>query len=425
MYEFFNIKKGDIVTITGAGGKTSLMFSLAFELSKLGSVLVTTTTKIYKPKFNLFEKLFIKDEIISGTAKNIFVMGEEIIDGKLTSLSYEKISLLKDFYDFILIEADGAKEKLLKEWNPTEPCIPKFSSKTIGIINMDIIGKKLIENNVHRFEIFKEKFPNFVSSNISTEFLNDYISKANFFKDSYGDNYLFFNGIDGDNYLDKFSLATSVANQLKTSFYSPKILMGSIKENNIFVFKAVEAIVMASGFSKRMGQNKLKMPYRDVSLLEYTFEKLSYLPFFNVIVCGREEWTKDLANKYNFTYLENEVAHLGQSESIKLGVKNSKGDGLVFFTGDQPLLTINTILKLYYTFEKYNYITIPISEGNRYSPVFFPKNKKNDLLNLKGDTGGREVIKNTPLLSFVEFPSKEEFSDIDTPEEYEYINKLS
>ena len=43
----FDIKKGDIITITGAGGKTSLMFSLARELSTLGRVLVTTTTKIF------------------------------------------------------------------------------------------------------------------------------------------------------------------------------------------------------------------------------------------------------------------------------------------------------------------------------------------------------------------------------------------
>ena len=32
----FNIEKGDIITITGAGGKTSLMFSLAKKLSNLG-----------------------------------------------------------------------------------------------------------------------------------------------------------------------------------------------------------------------------------------------------------------------------------------------------------------------------------------------------------------------------------------------------
>ena len=41
------LDEGGVVSFVGAGGKTSLMFSLARELSKVGeSVLTTTTTKI-------------------------------------------------------------------------------------------------------------------------------------------------------------------------------------------------------------------------------------------------------------------------------------------------------------------------------------------------------------------------------------------
>ena len=39
-----------IITIVGAGGKTTLMFRLADELAKSGlRVVVTTTVKIYRP----------------------------------------------------------------------------------------------------------------------------------------------------------------------------------------------------------------------------------------------------------------------------------------------------------------------------------------------------------------------------------------
>ena len=51
MFEKFNIEKKDIITITGAGGKTTLMFLLSSELSKFGKVMATTTTKIYTPDF--------------------------------------------------------------------------------------------------------------------------------------------------------------------------------------------------------------------------------------------------------------------------------------------------------------------------------------------------------------------------------------
>ena len=70
---------------------------------------------------------------------------------------------LKKDFDYILIEGDGAKEKKIKAWNNTEPCIPSFSTKVIGIINLDILDLKLEENNIHRFELFKEKF-NFLFS---------------------------------------------------------------------------------------------------------------------------------------------------------------------------------------------------------------------------------------------------------------------
>lgn len=50
MPELFNLIKGDIVSITGAGGKTSLMFYLANKLKKRGTVLIVTTTKIFKPE---------------------------------------------------------------------------------------------------------------------------------------------------------------------------------------------------------------------------------------------------------------------------------------------------------------------------------------------------------------------------------------
>ena len=42
---------GGVISLVGAGGKTSLMFKLAHELSRTGgSVLTTTTTKILEPE---------------------------------------------------------------------------------------------------------------------------------------------------------------------------------------------------------------------------------------------------------------------------------------------------------------------------------------------------------------------------------------
>ncbi|MBW2409536.1 MAG: hypothetical protein JRF72_07020, partial [Deltaproteobacteria bacterium] len=53
-----------VVSLVGAGGKTSLMFRLAHEISEAGdSVLTTTTTKILNPPPQQSSNLIISDQI--------------------------------------------------------------------------------------------------------------------------------------------------------------------------------------------------------------------------------------------------------------------------------------------------------------------------------------------------------------------------
>ena len=51
LYQALGLEGGGVISIVGAGGKTSFMFRLAHEISGLGqSVLTTTTTKIMMPR---------------------------------------------------------------------------------------------------------------------------------------------------------------------------------------------------------------------------------------------------------------------------------------------------------------------------------------------------------------------------------------
>lgn len=423
--KIFNIEKNTTVVITGAGGKTSLLFTLANELSQKGKVLVTTTTKIYKPESSKYETLIVGNNHFSGTGNNITIMASDKKENKLISLSYEKIEKIKANFDYVLIEGDGAKEKLLKKWNEYEPCIPPFADKIIGIVNTEILGMEISEKNIHRFHLLKKELPQYINKKIDSSFLSNYLINSDYFKgaSNTAEKYLFFNGIDRENEVDKFSFTLETIEKIKKLGYTPKIIMGSIEKNEVYPYQEVDAVVMASGFSKRMGTNKLKLKLNEISLLEITLKKLSNLPFKKILVCGREKWVKNLAEKYNLKYLHNPLAHLGQSESIKLGVKNSQGKGIVFFTGDQPFLSEKTILTLYLNFLKSNLITIPIVSNKRFSPVFFPENKKDELLKLEGDIGGRIIIQNTPEINLVNFSSPNEFIDIDTEEEYlKYIS---
>ena len=228
MVEEFNIEKKDIITITGVGGKTTLMFLLSGELSKLGKVMVITTTKIYIPDKNQFEKMYIGNEEITGENKNIFVVGKEIKDKKLIGIGYHEIERLKDDFDYILIEGDGSKEKLLKEWNEQEPCIPDFSNVIIGVINLDIIDLELIEENIHRFKLFKEKYPDYINKKVSFDFLKEYIKNGKFFgENKIAKKYIFLNGVDGEKKSEKEKIAKELQEIFKNEDF--KIIYGSLK----------------------------------------------------------------------------------------------------------------------------------------------------------------------------------------------------
>ena len=54
LYEAFNIARGDVVSLVGAGGKTSTLIALAGELADEGwRVLATTTTHIGEDQLGL------------------------------------------------------------------------------------------------------------------------------------------------------------------------------------------------------------------------------------------------------------------------------------------------------------------------------------------------------------------------------------
>jgi len=191
--------------------------------------------------------------------------------------------------------------------------------------------------------------------------------------------------------------------------------------------RVITAIILASGYSRRMGQNKLLLKYRGKSLIEHTIESIMKCGFAEVIVVAREEEIIEIGNKNGLKVIKNENAVKGISESIKLGVMHAKEtEGYMFFTADQPFLDSDTIKGLTVEFtENSAYIIIPRYEGKRGSPVIFPSSFKEDFLKLEGDVGGKAIInKNLEKVKFVEVQDSIKLFDVDTIENYEYILKL-
>lgn len=189
----------------------------------------------------------------------------------------------------------------------------------------------------------------------------------------------------------------------------------------------ISGIVMASGLSKRMNQNKLHMKIKDKKIYEYILETLKMCSCLNeVIVVAKDSEILEKANSLNFKLVHNQHSYLGQSNSIKLGLEISKNaDGYMFFVADQPFIKEETINKLCSIFnDNLNKIIIPCYNGKHGNPVIFSKNFKEELMNIEGDKGGRVVINNNLQdVIKVQFEDEKEFVDIDTIEDYNSIIK--
>ena len=469
--KLLNLQKKDIVTVVGSNGKTTFCLNLCKELKKEKKIVfLTTTVKILPinkkygfaditiPNIEKEREVFSEMEITSfllnleknlNNSDNVYILG--IYDrkiGKITSLSPKILEDISEKCDYMVIEGDGSKMKPLKGWNKTEPVYTKNTTKSVGILPINIIGEKISDVNIHRMEEFLKISGGQKNETLTLNHLyNVIIHKNGLFQYSLGEKILILNC--AERYEDKEN-ALNLAKMLKSNinFRDVRMAVTSLKnreyyeigensimeeENKNSSVPKISAIIMASGKSKRMGTNKLLLEYRGVTFIENTLKKVLNENFYElaIITCDKEvkkkcqNYIKKLEeDKKNIYLVDNKKSEKGQSESIKMGLKTlGKCDGYMFFSCDQPFLTSDTIKKILKNF-KPGRITIPEYDGKRSLPVIFGKNFKNELLKLEGDTGGKTVISNHPdKIRIVEIENSDEGRDIDTKEDYEMLKK--
>ncbi|MFZ5642167.1 MAG: selenium cofactor biosynthesis protein YqeC [Bacillota bacterium] len=166
LIDAFDIGRGDIISLVGAGGKTTLMYALGREAENRGwRAVLTTTTRIYPPEKDKDLTLICesagavldKAGMVPEEIKQIVVAGGDAGYGKLSGLKPEIVEeLLLKGYDIVIVEADGSAGRPFKAPGNAEPVIPFGSKLVIPVIGIDCIGKTLSAEYVHRPEMVAE-----------------------------------------------------------------------------------------------------------------------------------------------------------------------------------------------------------------------------------------------------------------------------
>lgn len=186
----------------------------------------------------------------------------------------------------------------------------------------------------------------------------------------------------------------------------------------------INLILLAAGNSTRFNGNKLIEMINEKPMYMNVIEKVIKLKFNKIILVTQYEVIKEALLNYPIEVVMNNESALGISHSIKLGINaDLEADAYMFMVCDQPFISLKSIEKLINSYIKGNKgMACATNDGNLGNPTIFSAKYKEALLNLKGDVGGKAVMKkHLEDLERVEISDKAELMDIDSREEMEKL----
>jgi CTP:molybdopterin cytidylyltransferase MocA len=159
------------------------------------------------------------------------------------------------------------------------------------------------------------------------------------------------------------------------------------------------AVVLAAGASVRLGEPKQLVRLAGETLLERAVRTAREAEMSPVIAVVHEAALIDSLQALGAQVLLNRRYYQGISTSINAGVRWAQGmgaTGVVLMTCDQPALTAQHLRDL---------CAAPDSTtGSGYAgkigvPAYFPAARFADLLELRGDTGAREMLRGARVVT--------------------------
>ncbi len=186
----------------------------------------------------------------------------------------------------------------------------------------------------------------------------------------------------------------------------------------------VTGIIMASGFSNRMGKNKLLMEIQGEKVIDRVIKACKNSLLDEIILVYRLDEIKEIGLNHGIKTVYNPDAQKGQSASVIHGIRNSKdGNAFMFLVADQPFLDAKVINKLIEEYKKDNSMIIIPYYCNKFGmPIIFPPFYKDDLLGVKGDKGGREIIQGNEFVKRIYYEDALLGIDIDTIDDYRKLS---
>jgi probable selenium-dependent hydroxylase accessory protein YqeC len=167
LYLALGIAPGDVVAFVGAGGKSSAILTVADELAEAGMTFLTApTTKMLVSETEKLGTLVTAEDAgelrtkaeqaLSDGVSGVVVGSGLLSKNRVGGVEPATIPFLAPLADVVLVEADGSRRRPIKGTADHEPALPDAVTLVVAVGNIRAFGAPLVEENVHRPELFSD-----------------------------------------------------------------------------------------------------------------------------------------------------------------------------------------------------------------------------------------------------------------------------
>lgn len=432
--EALRLANPETIAFVGAGGKSTAMFQLAREISP--PVIATATTHLGNWQIPLADQHIIADKpdkLSNREFRGVMLitgpLGEEnrfqgVDNGVLKWLRAEAQSSGIS----LLIEADGSRQKPIKAPAEHEPVIPEFVDMVVVVAGLKALGKPLTDEFVHRRELFARLSGLEIGDSISLESVVKVLTSPEGGLKNIpprARRIILLNQADTP---ELQAAAQSMAPLLLRKFHS--VIIASLEQKTIHaVHEPVAGIILAAGESKRFGQPKQLLDWRErpfiLSVIQTALE--AGLSPIIVVTGAHAEQIEDVIKSQEITIVRNREWPRGQSTSIRVGIQALPAEtgSAIFLLADQPQITTPILHSLIETHarEPFPIVAPLIQSERRANPVLFDRITFNDLLAIEGDVGGRAIF-SKHRVEYLPWHDESLLLDVDEPEDYARLKEL-
>ena len=194
----------------------------------------------------------------------------------------------------------------------------------------------------------------------------------------------------------------------------------------------ISAIVLAAGLSRRMGTNKLLLPFGERAILAQVISVLQSCPLDKImIVTGHEhEKVEEMLGRYpgrdedsGFRFVYNPDYASGEMlSSIQVGLAAtrdaSRCDAALIVLGDQPLIERRIVEQVIAAHEP-GTVVVPSFNRRGGHPILIDRACWPEVLALPISANLRQVLRaHADWLRYIVVDSETILRDVDTPEDY-------